>query len=361
MTELDLGAATTTDLKNQVSDYTVQSQTPDENSGNQDETWYDFPDSNEYLGYYKTIPELKKAIDALATWTTGKGFESDLRTKNLLEVWRGSGKDNISSILWNLHVMKKVMGDSFAEIIRADDGTIVNLKPLSTGNMRVVYSNQGLLVRYEQRSNIEGNPNKKFDTEDIFHLTNDRVLNEIHGTSIIEAVKWVIDARNEAMTDERKIKHRELSLGILYVDTSNTAKINAIKTQYANAIKNGELLVLPKDTAEIKDSGVKPQDRIQWIQYLENFFYQAVGVPRVIATSENFTEASSKVGYLTFEPIYTREQADIENSIFSQLQITLKFNRPPSLGGSVERTEEKNTGQTGFQPQDTQLTAEGTE
>jgi hypothetical protein len=227
--------------------------------------------------------------------------------------------------------------------------------------MRVVYSNQGLLVRYEQRSNIEGNPNKKFDTEDIFHLTNDRVLNEIHGTSIIEAVKWVIDARNEAMTDERKIKHRELSLGILYVDTSNTAKINAIKTQYANAIKNGELLVLPKDTAEIKDSGVKPQDRIQWIQYLENFFYQAVGVPRVIATSENFTEASSKVGYLTFEPIYTREQADIENSIFSQLQITLKFNRPPSLGGSVERTEEKNTGQTGFQPQDTQLTAEGTE
>jgi len=357
MAELNMNNSSTTTLNDNVVDYSVASQTPDqENSGN-GETWYDFPNSDDYLGYYKEIPELKKAIDSLATWTVGKGFESDLRTKNLLEVWKGSGKDNISSILWNLHVMKKVMGDSFAEIIRADDGTIVNLKPLSTGNMRVVYNNQGILVRYEQRSNIEGNPNKKFEPEDIFHLTNDRVLNEIHGTSIIEAVKWVIDARNEAMADERKIKHRELSLGILYVDTDNTTKINAIKTQYSKAIKNGELLVLPKDTAEIKDSGVKPQDRISWISYLENFFYQAVGVPRVIATSENFTEASSKVGYLTFEPIYTREQADIENSIFSQLQITLKFNRPPSLGGSVERTEEKNTGQTGFQPSETQAGA----
>jgi hypothetical protein len=278
-----------------------------------------------------------------------------------MERWEGLGKDTSQQIIWNLKVMAKVMGDSFAEIIRNDTGSIINLKPLSTGNMRVVVNSKGILDRYEQRSNIKGKTSKKFRPQDIFHLTNDRVLNEIHGTSIIEAVKWVIDARNEAMTDERKIKHRELSLGILYVDTSNTAKINAIKTQYANAIKNGELLVLPKDTAEIKDSGVKPQDRIQWIQYLENFFYQAVGVPRVIATSENFTEASSKVGYLTFEPIYTREQVELEAAMMTQLQLKVKFNRPPSLGGSVERTEEKNTGQTNFQPQDTQLTAEGTE
>lgn len=354
MAELNANNSTTTDLSGNVQDYSVAGQTPDEASSNQGETTYDFPNSSEYLGYYKEIPELKKAIDSLATWTVGKGFSSDSRTKEHLQVMKGYGNEDIPSILWNLHVMKKVMGDSFAEIVRTNDGTIINLKPLYTGNMRVVVNSSGIIIRYEQRSNIKGNASKKFKPNDIFHLCNDRIANEIHGTSVIEAVKWVIDARNEAMTDERKIKHRELSLGILYVDTDNTTKINAIKTQYANAIKNGELLVLPKDTAEIKDSGVKPQDRISWIQYLENFFYQAVGVPRVIATSENFTEASSKVGYLTFEPIYTREQVDIENSMFTQLQINLKFNRPPSLGGSVERTEEKNSGQTGFQPSDTQ-------
>ena len=63
MTEFDLGAAQTTDLNNQVDDYSVSSQVPDEESTT--ETWYDFPDSNQYLGYYHEIPELKKAIDAL--------------------------------------------------------------------------------------------------------------------------------------------------------------------------------------------------------------------------------------------------------------------------------------------------------
>ena len=358
MAELNLNNSSTTTLNDDVADYSVASQTPDEESAGQGETWYDFPDSDQYLGYYKDIPELKKAVDSLATWTVGKGYVGNNAITSSISNWRGLGKDSVQQILWNLQVMKKVMGDSFAEIIRNDKGTIINLKPLSTGNMRIVVNSQGRLIRYEQRSNIKGNESKKFQPKDIFHLTNDRVLNEIHGTSIIEAVKWVIDARNEALVDERKIKHRELSLGILYVDTDNTTKINAIKTQYANAIKNGELLVLPKDTAEIKDSGVKPQDRIRWIQYLENFFYQAVGVPRVIATSENFTEASSKVGYLTFEPIYTREQKDLEDTLWNQLAIRLKFNRPPSLGGSVERTEEKNSGQVGFQPSDTQAGAE---
>jgi hypothetical protein len=357
MAELNINNSSTTTLNDNVVDYTVASQTPDQVNAGNGETWYDFPNSGDYLGYYKEIPELKKAVDSLATWTVGKGITANNTVRVNINNWQGLGKDSSQQILWNLQVMKKVMGDAFAEIVRNDKGTIINLKPLYTGNMRVVVNSSGVIARYEQRSNIEGNPNKKFEPKDIFHLTNDRVLNEIHGTSIIEAVKWVIDARNEAMADERKIKHRELSLGILYVDTDNTTKINAIKTQYSKAIKNGELLVLPKDTAEIKDSGVKPQDRISWISYLENFFYQAVGVPRVIATSENFTEASSKVGYLTFEPVYTREQTDLEDTLWNQLAIRLKFNRPPSLGGSIERTEEKNTGQIGFQPSETQAGA----
>lgn len=353
MVELNIGAATTTTLSSDVSNFSVNSQSPDRPSQNQEETYYDYPKAAEYLGYYKTIPELKKAIDALATWTTGKGFDASTNVTILVDKFVGWGEDNFTSILWNLIVQKKVFGDAFAEIIRDEDSNVINIKPLYTGDMRVVVNSQGIITRYEQRTNAKG-PNIKFSPNKILHLVNDRVANEIHGVSVIEACKDIIDARNEALSDERKIKHRELGLGVLYLDTDNTTRINAIKTQYSNAIKNGELLILPKDTAEIKDTGVKPTDRLAWIQYLENFFYQAVGVPRVIATSENFTEAASKVGYLTFEPIYTREQTDLEKDLWNQAAIKIKLNRPPSLMDNVQSDEAKNTGQLGIQPNETQ-------
>lgn len=355
MAELEINQSSTTNMANTVDDYSVASDTPDQEGEGQNETWYDYPESDEYLGYYKKIPELKKAIDALATWTVGKGFETNDTYRVIVDKFTGWGEDSIQSILWNLQVQKKVFGDAFAEIIRSDSGTVINLKPLYTGDMRVVVDTKGMIKRYEQRTKSNGKDGvKRFQPNEILHLVNDRVAGEIHGTSVIEACKWVIDARNEALTDERKIKHRELAMGILYVDTDNSTKLSNIKSKYEDAIKNGEVLVLPKDTAELKDSGVKPTDRIAWIQYLENFFYQAVGVPRVIATSENFTEAASKVGYITFEPIYTREQTDMEADLWNQVAIKVKFNRPPSLTGAVSESEQKNTGQLGIQPNEVQ-------
>jgi len=350
-------ASTTTDLDNQVDDYEVDSKVTDY-AGSQKETEWTFPDATKNLGYYFNIPELKTAIDCLAIWTAGKGFETDLYTKLLLEHVQGWGEDTISSILQGLIVMKKVVGDAFAEIIRKD-GKLINLKPISPERMKIVVDGKGMIKRYEVRR-ADGQFDK-FNKEDILHLCNNRISDEIHGTSVIDACKWVIDARNEAMVDERKIKHRELALGVLYVDTDNTQKINEIKTQYQNAVKNGEMLVLPKDLAELKDSNINPKDRLAWIQYLENFFYQAVGVPRVIATSQDYTEAASKVGYLTFEPIYTNEQVLLEQDLWNQLGLKLKFNRPVSLGGVMQESEAKNTGQTSFQPNEMQATATRTE
>jgi hypothetical protein len=75
-------------------------------------------------------------------------------------------------------------------------------------------------------------------------------------------------------------------------------------------------------------------------------------VPRVIATSENYSEASSKIGFLTFEPTYTNEQTLLEANLWSQLGLRLTFNRPPSLMNTLQSSEAKNTGQTNFQPKD---------
>jgi len=354
MATLDINASTTTTTT--VEDYEVEGVSLDF-AGDQRETFWDFTDVSTNYGYYFNIPELKSAIDTLAIWTVGKGYELEVTSDEpIIDKINGWGKDTFQSIMENLIVTKKIIGDSFAEIIRNDKGTLVNLKPISPERVRLVLNRQGILKRYD----IQKKNGKyiQFETSDILHLCNERVADQIHGTSVVDATKWVIDARNEALADERMIKHRELALGVLYVDTDNITKRNKIMEQYSKAVKNGEVLVLPKDTAELKDTGISPKDRLAWIQYLENFFYQAVRVPRVIATSEGFTEAGGKVGYLTFEPIYTKEQRTLELDIWNQLAIKIKFNRPASLGGTVQEDEAKNTGQLGFQPKDTKATVE---
>jgi len=362
MAEFDISKTTTTDLTGKVSDFEVDAESPDSPGEQQKENYWDFPKATEYLGYYKTIPELKKAIDALAIWTVGKGLETDYRTQVLLENINGWGEDTFLSILWNLLTQKKALGDSFAEIINNEKGDLINLKPLFTGDMRVVVDSKGLIKRYEQRTRTGKGKPQKFNPYEIFHISNDRVANEMHGTSVIEAVKWVIEARNEAMRDHRTVIHRNrVPVRIIEVDTDNTTKRNALIAEYEEAINKGEVLVIPKGTVEIKDTGITIQDPIQWIQYLENFFYQAVGIPRVIATSQDFTEAGSKVGYLTFEPIYTWEQTQLEQDVWAQLGLRIKFKRPPSLGGIMKEEEQKNTGQTGFQPNEKRVDITRTE
>lgn len=349
MAEYNLSAASTTNLRTAVQDYSVDQQSLDGNY-EQQETYYDYPQSPLRLGYYKTIPELKKAIDALATWTVGKGFETDNLTQSTLTFIRGWGEDTFQSICWNLVVQKKIFGDAFAEIIRDDGGQLLNIKPLYAGDMRVVVGKDGTIIRYEQRTNTKSSKPKVFQPYDILHLVNDRIGNEIHGVSVIDACKWVIDARNEAMTDHRKILHRQLAMGVLYLDTDNTTKRDSLMSTYESAVKNGEVLVLPKDTAELKDPNISLENPLEWIRYLENFFYQAVGVPPAIANPQGFTEASSKVGYMTFEPVYTREQTELESDLKAQVGIIVKFNRPPELTGLLQASEKKNTGQVGFQP-----------
>ena len=49
-------------------------------------------------------------------------------------------------------VVKMYHGDAYAEIIRAENGTLLNLKPLDPHSMRTVTDDKGLVVRYEQRT-----------------------------------------------------------------------------------------------------------------------------------------------------------------------------------------------------------------
>lgn len=359
MAELDISKSTTTDLAGSVSDVNVATKTPDQESAG--EAYWDFPDAGKHLGYYKTIPEIKSALHVLAQRVCGLGYEVlSPETQVILESMQGWGKETTTSILMQLLIEKKVYGDSFAEIIRSDDGTLINLKKLYTGNMRIVVDEKGLIDRYESRNPISREI-KKFQPNEIFHLSNNRTSNEIHGTSIIESLKIIIDAKNEALSDERKIRHRELALGVLEVDTDDATKLGSAKSSYQDAVNKGEVLVLPKGTAELKDNPNQPRDRIQWLQYLDNLFYQVVGTPKVLVTSEGFTEAGGKAGLLAFEPVELSEKKQLEEDIWNQLSIRIKFSRAPSLLGDAVGTEQKNAGQTGVQQNETQVRPTRTE
>lgn len=353
MAKLDLRETTTTNLTGGVDNWEAGTQDLESPVG-KESSWQN-NDFTTWLAYYKTDPQLKQTLIALGIWAFGKGYDADTPTNVLLDRITGSGEDTFSSICQNLLVMKKLNGDAYAEIIRNDKGTLINLKPLNPGNVKVVFNEQGLITRYEMLDE-EGQTTNKIQPKDMFHTVNDRIGDEIHGLSVVENIQWALDAKNEAMVDWKRISHRS-TIRIMYVDDDNDTPIAELQEQYKDAIKKGEVLILPgsKKDMELEDINVPPiASFLDWIRYLDNYIYQVIGVPKIIATSEGFTEAGGKVGFLTFEPVYTKEQSELEKDLWNQLALKVTFKRPPSLQDNVQEDETKNTGQTGFQPNDTQ-------
>ena len=78
-------------------DFSVGSERTDAGNNWIDEKFYD------YLGYYKDekTPEITAIIDAMASWTVGKGFKADEETTIILDSIKGNGFDTFNSILEN--------------------------------------------------------------------------------------------------------------------------------------------------------------------------------------------------------------------------------------------------------------------
>lgn len=354
MTQLNTNSATTTNFTAVVPDFIVNSKALDNADKDGLVYWY-FEKATENYGYYSTIPEIFSAANALATWSTGRGYitESDL-TKQELDHVTGMGKDTFEQIMWNHEVVKLIVGDAFAEVKRKE-GKIINIISISPERVRLVYKD-GRLVRYDTWNNHEWKAIKK---EDMFHSINKKIGDQVHGTSQIDACKWIIDARNEALLDGRMIQNRGKALGIAYYKTDNAGKIAYANSQIEKAVKNGEMVGLPEGTVEIREFPTKNiVDRMSWIAYLENFFYQTFGVPRSIVSSDGTSEVGGKMGHVIFEAIYAKESRDLEQDLWNQHAIKITFNRPPSLGGMVAEEEDKNTGMTSMQPHDVSATME---
>ena len=370
MPQTDIDAAVATDLTTQVVDYTVLSQQLDSAQSSEETIWHNrrWP---EYLGYYKEIPELQTAVDAKAHWTMGAGFEADEPTTMLLDNIKGNGKDSFNGIISNSIRVYTIGGDSFAEIIRDKDEVLINLKPLNPGSMIIVQNRQGIIIRYEQI--ITGKKvNKKFEPDEIFHLSRKRLADEMHGISVIPSVKWIILARNEAMSDWKRVLHRNVDpMWIFHLDTDNTTEIAAFKTTTDAARGKGESMYVPKGTVEpelIATATNASLNPLSWIAQLNDYFFQAVNVPQIIiGNAKEFTDASAKIVYLAFEQSVKTEQLYIEEQVLSQLNLEIALTFPASMQQDTisdtpleeEEAVEEEPLEPASQPNDTTSELEG--
>ena len=363
MPETDVGQLTTTLLKSGVPDFKVSPKTIDE-AGIQPETFWENPNWSTYLGYLKTIPEYRNAVRALAIWACGKGWECPLNEHTaILERIRGWGEDTFDSIMQDMIVVKKTNGDAYLEIIRNDNGTPLNLKKLNPSKVRIAVNPKGLIVGYDIMQ-ADGKWHR-VSIKDIFHISNDRVANEIHGTSVLESCRDIIDWFNEIKSDLRRMMHRS-SIRVIYVDIDNTTKLGTVREQYKEAIRNGEVLLLPGKQGtdfEIVDYPIPPTAAyLEVLRFVNNYFYEVLGTSKIITGGvEGTTEANSKMGYLSFEQPYMTEQRLLEQDIWNQLGIRIKFNRPVSIKDQIMTSEAANTGQVGFQPNEAQASLMRTE
>ena len=343
MPQTDINSTQAGAQKSAFDDYSVTERETDAATGD-NETKYQNVDAAKQLGYYKSIPELKIAIDAKANWTIGKGFEAESATALALSVIKGFGKDTFNSIIENLIKEYHIYGDSFAEIIR-NGKTLANLKPLNPANIIIVADKKGIIKRYEQVQ-AKGDP-KRIAVENMFHLCRGRIADEIHGISIIESVEEIILMRNEAMADYKKLLHRNIyPVRIWHLDTDVPSEITTFKAKVAESKGEGEDIFIPKGAVETEIAGVPSNSTLDpkaWIQQLNQYFYQAVGVPQIIiGGSQELTQTAAQIAYLAFEQTIEEEQLYVEEQILSQINLEIELSFPASLQNNLLSDDAKD-------------------
>ena len=348
MPETRIDSTTTSNLTNTMTNYSVDAQSTDAASDQKETEWMNTK-FTQYFGYYKTIPELSSVIDAKATWTVGKGFVADEITTMLLDTIKGFGYDTFNTILENMIRTYNIGGDSYCEIIRDDEGNLINLKPLDPAVMKHVVNRQGIIIRFEQVSKTEV-PDKKFKPEKIFYLPRNRVADEIHGQSMVERLANIILMKNEAMTDYKLLMHRFVKpRWIFHLDTDDETEIAEFKRKADDANENGENIYVPKDVVVPELIAVAPNatlSPLSWIESLDAKFYEAAQVPKIIVGGTGaITEAAVKIAYLAFQQTIEEEQLFIEEQVLSQLNLVINLEFPASLENELLSDKEKDGAQ----------------
>jgi hypothetical protein len=339
---------------------TVAPVNPDVATGQEEYTWQNM-NWSKYWGYFTNIPELKQAVLMKALWVCGKGYTADPETTVILDHVSGWGKDNFRTVLFNLLVQTYLAGDGFAEIIRDKDSDIIlNIKPLDPGSIKIVVDSKGVIIRYEQTSNIVGGV-IKFKPEQILHFSNNRIGGECHGVSDITAMEKTILAEYESFDDTKTVMHRFAKPLIMFrLGTDDPTKINAFANKMDAAIAaNHNNIYIPddKNTVNYEVININVSELIlAWRESITRKFYRALGLPLILFGSSTGTESASKIEYLAHEEIFSHNQLFVEDNIWNQLYLRIKLNSPVTLLDNLQTDQAKDASQ-GMEIQQSDVTA----
>ena len=348
MTKFNLDAAQASDYDS-LDAYEIDAKQTD-GVCDQKETIWSNTKATQYFGYFNAVPELKNAILLKSIWNVGKGYLCDSRTKIILEHISGWGKDTFADILFNLECSRRIYGDAYAEIIREDDGTLLNLKVLDPASIRHVVNGQGRLIRYEQTTKLGSGANpKKFNVEDILHLCNNRIADQIHGISDIDSLEPVILNEQQSFDNMNKICNFQAKPFIVFkLKTDDEAKIASFASKIKAARNLGEDMFIPDDENLLSYEVIQVNPSailMQWRDDLRNKFYRAFGLPQIIpGGSGSGGSTDAKVVYLAFEQIVMQDQRFLENQLWNQLAIKIDLIAPSTMMELIGRDENKDAG-----------------
>jgi hypothetical protein len=352
----------TTDFSNQGTEFTVDSRDVD---GAQTKETYYIPQFAKWNGFYRAIPELRSVINKFASWTFGRRIIVDEKNKAKLDKIRGIGKESARSVLKNCWITAMICGDSYAHIIKDEQGRMTNLKPLNNGKIANVANTDGIIIGFEQ--DLGGGNSIRYDADEIYHLMFMREADEMHGIPFPEALVVLIESRNEGIADLRTLYHRTVKPILFYeAETEDTTKLSSLEDTINNAFKKSESIVIAKGVVgEIKRSS-QPQfagndiNSLAYIKFLVRMFITSVGMPEVVmGWGEETTEASAKVIITSYEQeiwdmkIYNEEAAEI------QLNIKFTIEPAPSLMDELKQDKAKDGPETPEKPKDKKLNSKG--
>jgi hypothetical protein len=358
MSELSINQATSSDLTNVVTDYSVDTMQTDGATGQDETEWVNSKWSQQW-GYFNSVPDLKSALIQKAIWNVGKGWTADAETRVILEHITGWGKDTFDDILFNAEIIKRVGGDFFAEIIRDEEtGILLNLKPLDPSSIKIIVDKKGIIKRYEQINKLSKEP-AKFKPEEIFHLSNNRLADQIHGISDIDAVESIILAEGESFTDMKWVMHRQAKPLIMFkLGTDDQTKINTFITKMDTAVNKGENIYIPDDENAVSYEVVQVNPAsiiVNWRDDLRKKFYRTIGLPELLPSGGgDATESGGKIGYLAFEQVVEKSQRELELQIWQQLGLKIDLYPPATLQANLQVDNRKDASQgLGFQYNET--------
>ena len=356
MGQTNISNAVSSNMAGAISDVTIATKETDGISDQEETTWTN-SNWSKWWGYFNAIADLQSALIMKSIWNVGKGWTADPETTIILEHISGWGKDTFDDVLFNMDLIKNVGGDSYAEIIRDEDtGTLLNLKPLDPGSIRIVIGRNGVIKRYEQISKTKGNL-KIFQPEDILHFSNNRFADNIHGISKIEALEQTILADNENFVDMKKLMHHQVKPFILWkLKTDDQTKINQLVAKIDAARNLGEDMFIPDDDDAIEYEVIQVPINaavFQWREDIRNKFYRALGMPLILFGASGSTESGGKMETFAHETVFEHSQRWIEKQLWNQLQIKIDLIPPQTLLNNLQNDESKDAGQgLEMQPQD---------